>query len=159
MCACLLSGPQLLATLKKIFWRKTTDMINSNRNQLPHMKGKYNHKWIQHLLNSPGTVWDIFYLLYSTQTRHASKTPVICFMSHRHLCSVRFADDFFYLRVENVLCIKFWLVCKLSLAQRTCPTQEIVFSFTTYCYSRNQLQVSSRKSLNVICRVVLGQSL
>lgn len=29
------------------------------------------------------------------------KTPLICFMSHRHLCSLCFADNFLYLRVEN----------------------------------------------------------
>lgn len=145
MCACLLFGPQLLATPKKILWRKTTDMINSNRNQLPNMNSKHNHSWIQHLLNSPGMIWDIFYPLYSTQTRHASKTPLIRFMSHRLLCSVSFADRFLYQRVENVLCIKFQLVCKFSLAQRMCPTQETAFSFTTYCYSWNQLKISRKE--------------
>lgn len=156
MCACLLFGPQLLATLKKILWRKPTDIINSIRNQLPNMNGKHNHSWIQHLINSPGMVWDIFYPLCSTQTRHASKTALICFMSHRHLCSVRFADGFLFLRVENVLCIKFQPECTFSLAQCMCPTQETVFSFTTYCYSWNQMKISSRKSFNVNCRVVLG---
>lgn len=129
MCACLPFDPQLLATQKKILWRKTTDMKNSNRNQLPNMSSKHNHSWIQHLLNSPGMVWGIFYPSYSTQTRHASKTPFICFMSHKHLCSVHSADCFLYLRVENVLCIKFQLLYKFSLAECACPTQKTIFLY------------------------------
>lgn len=96
-----------------------------------------------------------FFPSYSTQTRHASKSPFICFMSHKHLCSVLFADCFLHLRVENVLCIKFQIVCKFSLAECMCPTQKTTFLYHILLQLKLAEKISGRKSVNMNYSVVL----